>query len=138
MAFSFGFYLDPALTTPITQRLAFVQANASPAPDNKVVWFGSPDPAVSCEAVSNPGVDAITVSVIDAVPGSGNSANDVRLALSAIGLESAAGGAPLALPVTLAGGVANALAIHIRVTDTTHSTGVSTDLGLTTNPLRQS
>ena len=137
MAFSFGFYLDPALTTPVSQRLAFVQANTAPVASDKVVWFGSPDPTVSCEALSNPGTDAIVISVVDAAPGTGSPASDIKLATSAIGLESATGGGALVLPATLPGGVGNAVEIHIRVSDSTHTSGVHGDLGLSTNPLRQ-
>lgn len=137
MAFTFGFYLDPALTTPVNQRLSFVQADAAPVPAEKVVWFGSPDVSVSCASVSGPGIAPMMVSVVDSTLGSGSPASDVKLALSAAELSAAIGGTALSLPSALFGGVENAIEIHIRVTDSTHAAGVRNDLSLTTNPLVQ-
>lgn len=42
MAISFGFFTDPALTTPIVSRPQWVQALTGPTPADKVVYFGSP------------------------------------------------------------------------------------------------
>lgn len=138
MAFSFGFYLDPALTTPATQRLAFVQADSAPVASDKVIWFGSPDAAVTCQAASAPGVDPVVIAIQDAGSGAGSPSGDVRLALTAPGLDSAMGGAALSLPAILAGGIDHAIAIHLRVIDSTHLAGVNSDISLLTCPLVQS
>ncbi|MBI2278205.1 MAG: hypothetical protein HYU74_12695 [Dechloromonas sp.] len=137
MAITFGFFSDSALTTPIAAPLQFVQADTSPVPADKIVYFGSPTANRVVEAESNPGSDLIVVSVDDAGPGTGSPAADVKLALSAGGLDAAVGGAALNLPSSVLSGAANAIAIHIRVTDSTHSIGLKTDLSLTTNPLAE-
>lgn len=137
MAFSFAFFSDPALTTHLPLPLVFVQAASAPTPADKVIWFGSQDAAAVCQALSNPGVSPVTVSPLDSSLGSGSPATDVKLALSAAGLITAAAGAAVALPATIQGGAAHAVAIHIRLTDSTHVAGVKTDLSLTTNPLGQ-
>ena len=138
MGFSFNFFSDPALTTPLPTPFVFVQTNSAPVPDDRVIWFGSPLATVTCQAVSNPGVTPIQVSLVDAAPGLGSPPGDIKLALSSAGLTAAVGGAALSLPATVAGGSANAIAIHIRVTDSTHVIGQKTDLSLTTNALVQS
>jgi len=135
MALSFGFYADPALTTRLGSRLAFVQDHLAPAAADKVIYFGSPLPGKTCRANSSPGVAAITVSPTDAAPAAGLPASTLRLALSAAGLASATPGASLALPATVLSGVANAIPIHMRVLDSLHVVGVYNDLGLTTNQL---
>ena len=138
MAYTFGFFSDPALTTRISQRLAFVQADAMPVPDDKIVWFGSPNATVICKAAASPGVTPIMVAVDDAGGSSGSPAANVKLALSSASLATATGGAALALPAVINGGQIGAIAIHIRVTDSTHVPGVNNDLSLLTNPLVQS
>ena len=100
-----------------------------------MVYFGSPLAGHVCQAESAPGVDPVTVNVVDAASGSGSPASNVYLALTAGDLDTAVGGAPLDLPAAIEGGVANALAIHIRVLDTTHASGVHADLSLETNAL---
>lgn len=137
MAFSFGFFSDRALTTPLHTSLVFVQSDSAPTPEDKVIFFGSLDASASVMAVSSPGVAPITVSVIDTALGAGSPSSDVKLALSSGGLAAAVGGAALSLPATIAGGVSNAIPIYIRVTDTTHAAGVKADLSLTTNLLGQ-
>lgn len=137
MAITFGFFTDPALTTPLVARLQFVQAVSSPTPADKVLYFGSPELGRVCQANSSPGVDPIVVSIADASPGSGVPPADVKLALSAAGLDSAVGGASLTLPATVASGVDGALEIHIRVLDSTHVGGLDTGLSLVTNTLAE-
>ena len=137
MALSFGFYSDAALTTPVASRLRFVQPVADPVAVDRVIWFGSPLPGRVCQAGSDPGVDPVTIGITDADSGSGSPAGDVRLALTSGGLDTAVGGDPLVLPETIAGGVAASVAVHIRVLDSTHASGVHNDLSLITNALRE-
>lgn len=137
MALSFAFYSDAALTTPVAARLPFVQAVVDPVAVDRVLHFGSPRAGRICQASSNPGVDPVVISVADAEAGAGSPAGDVRLALSAGGLDAATGGAPLTLPETINGGVSGAIAVHVRVLDSTHASGVYNDLSLTTNTLRE-
>jgi len=138
MAITFKFYSDAALTTAITAPLAFSQATPSPTPDDKVVYLGSVASGKTAEAVSDPGVDQIVVSIVDSASGSGSPATDVKLALSSGGLSSATAGAPLNIGTSIASGTANATAIHIRVLDSTGSVGTHADLSLETNDLVES
>lgn len=137
MAFTFGLYSDPALTTPLPLPLVFVQSDVSPAPAVKKIWFGSPVAGANCRVASAPGVAHITVTPVDAAGGSGSPATDVKLALSEAGLVTAIAGAALSLPAIVGGGAANAIEIHISVTDSTHAVGTNLDLSLTTNGLVQ-
>lgn len=136
MAFNFGFFSDAALTTPISTPLVFSQQIGVTAPDDKVVYYGGTT-GYQVKAQSNPGVDQITVSVVDSAGGSGSPASDVKLALTSGGLASATGGAALNLGAVINGGTANAVPVHIRVTNSTATTGLNTDLSLTTNALYQ-
>lgn len=137
MALSFGFFSDPALTTPFAGRLSFFQDAQAPVGDDKVIYLGSPDPVKVLRAASDPGVDPITLTVADSAAGSGSPAGDVRLALSAGELASATGGAALSLGVQINGGAANAVAIHVRVLDSTGVSALNQDLSLLTNNLRE-
>ena len=137
MALSFAFHSDAALTTPVAARLPFVQAVADPVAVDRVLYFGSRLSGRVCQAASDPGVDPVVVAIADANPGGGSPAGDVRLALTASGLDTAVGGDPLVLPATIAGGVAGAVAVHVRVLDSTHASGVHNDLSLVTNTLRE-
>ena len=137
MALVFNFYSDAALTTPVPPSLSFFQDAAAPAAEDKIIYFGSTNAAKIIKAASDPGVAQIVLSVADAGVGSGSPAADVKLALSAGGLATATGGAALNLGTQVAGGVANAVAIHLRVLDSTGVSAVNTDLSLTTNNLRE-
>lgn len=137
MALSFGFYSDAALTTPVTARLPFVQPVASPVAVDRLVYFGSPLAGRMCQASSDPGVDPVVISITDANAGSGSPAGDLRLALTVGGLDTAIGGAALDLPETINSGVSGAVAVYMRVLDSTHASGVNNDLSLATNTLRE-
>lgn len=113
MALTFGFYTDAALTTPVSAALPFVQTT-SPTPVDRVLWFGSRRADRVCRAS---GGGAITLA--PSGPGSG----DVRLALSSAGLGIATPGAALALGSEVAGGLAHAVAVHVRVLDTSGAIG---------------
>jgi hypothetical protein len=137
MAVSFGFFSDPALTTQISARLQFVQASSSPSPEDKVVYFGSPVAGRFCQANSDPGVDPIVLSIVDATPGAGIPVTDVKLALSSGGLSGATGGAPLNLPDTVYSGIAGAVPVYIRVLDSTHVSALDAGLSITANMLAE-
>lgn len=137
MATTFGFFSDAALTTPLAAHLLFIQPVSSPTAVDKVVYFGSATASRKAMADSDPGVDPIVISITDAAGGSGSPASDVKLALSSGGLASATGGAPLTLPAEINSGSGGAVAIHIRVLDSTHAFGLNNDLSLTTNTLAE-
>ena len=122
MTTTFGLFLDAALTMPLdlaqADRLELsVSTDASRPSADGVIYLGSPDATKRARASSDPGVDTLVLSLDDS-----ENAYDaftpakVRLAATQVGLSSATPGAALDTGVTtLMGGVANALAIHIRV-----------------------
>ncbi|MBP9803899.1 MAG: hypothetical protein KBE22_03190 [Candidatus Accumulibacter sp.] len=138
MAITFKFYSDAALTTEITAALAFSQASSSPTAVDKVVYFGSSAASKTARASSNPGVDQITVSIVDAASGTGSPATDVKIAATSGGLASATAGASLNIGTQVTSGSANAKAIHIRVLDSTGVVATNTDLSLQTNSIIES
>lgn len=117
MALSFGFFIDPALTTRLTSSLQFIQDKTSPAAEDKVVYFGSSRVDRVCRDSAAPLVDAIVLSAV--VTGAGN----VFMATSSAGLDTAVAGAALDLGVEVAGGVDNAIPVHLRVLDVSHAVG---------------
>lgn len=71
-----------------------------------VFYVGTSDVAKKLQAASNPGIDSIVVSIVDASPGGGVETTHVKLAVSEAALSSATGGASLALGTDLTGGTA--------------------------------
>jgi hypothetical protein len=138
MAVTYAFYLDAGLTQPAAS-LAFAQAaDGTSAAATRVVWLGSPADGKKFQAASAPGTDAITVSIADSASGSGLLPAYVTLATSAAGLDTATPGAALSLGAQRLSGVANAVAIHVRVDTPALTAGTYADLSLTTNPLLES
>lgn len=129
---AFAFYTDAALTTLLSSALVFVQDISIPAPQDRVIWLGSPDTSKTLFDAVDPGGTAITVSVSDSALSGGMPASAVKLAASAGDLETAIGGAYLAVGVSISGGVAGAKEIHVRV-DFSATPGVFTDVSLVTS-----
>lgn len=71
-----------------------------------VFYVGTSDTAKKLQAASNPGIDSIVVSIVDASPGGGVEESHIKLAASEPALSSATGGASLALGTELTGGTA--------------------------------
>lgn len=132
MSNSLAFYQDAGLTTPATLLQATQAADGSAAAVDRVVYLGSTTAGKKFQAASDPGVDAISVSIADAASGSSVAASAVRLATSSGGLGSATPGAALALGTQILSGVANAIAVHVRIDTPPLATGVYTDLSLVT------
>lgn len=137
MATTFTFFSDPALTTPLAAPVQFAQDKDSPVAVDKVVYFGSAVASRFAQAASDPGIDPIVISVVDANAGTGSPATDVKLALSSVGLDTAVAGAALSLPAQVDSGALGAVEIHIRVLDSTHTVGIKTDLSLASNVLAE-
>lgn len=132
MAFSFGYFADAGLTTQAS--LTFTQeSDGSTGPVDEVVYFGSTETGRKLEANSQPGVDQITISVTDTAPGSGHETTEVKLALTAAGLDTAVAGGSLDVGTVINSEPANSVEIHVRVEDATGTVGVSTELGITSN-----
>lgn len=129
----FGFFADPAMTTPITTlSLVSLFDGTASTPVAEVVYFGNPTAGSSISPESGA---AILVSVTDAASGSGLPASAVKLASSEAGLASATGGAALSLGASLTSGAGNQVAVWIEIDAGAAAVGDYTDLGLTTNSL---
>lgn len=140
MAITFKFYHDAALTSEITALnplTATQETSGALGPVNKTIYFGSTASGTKVRATSNPGVDAIVISVADANAGTGAPATEFKTSLSPItGSETA--GAALTLSHTVNSGVANAVPIYTRRTSAVVTAGTYTDISLTTNSLTES
>lgn len=138
MSTSFKFYHDFTLTQEITALdplTATQETTGALGPVDKTIYLGSTDAANKVQAVSNPGVDAIVVSITDADSGTGAPASEFKLALSSGGLATATAGAALTLSNTINGGTANAVPIYTRRTSALTTAGSYSDISLDTNSL---
>lgn len=135
---TFKIYTDETLTTEFTGTLNFTQnVDGSTGMQTAQLWLGSTSTGKTLQAQSNPGVDQITLSVVDSAPASGHPASEVKLALTEPGLAGATGGAPLNLGTAISSGVGNKATFWIGVTDSTGVIGTSTELSVQTNMLRE-
>jgi hypothetical protein len=138
MAISFKFYHDSALTSEITSGnpLTATQDTAGIlGPVDKTIYLGSTLTGNEVQAESDPGVDAIVVSIVDADAGTGAPATEFKLALSSGGLASAIAGDPLTLSTSITSGVANAVPIYTRRDSALAVAGAYTDISLSTQTL---
>lgn len=135
MAATWKFYSDAGLVSQITTLVA--QQSTVRTYETKRVYFGSIEAGKTLYADSNPGVDPIVISLVDAFPGSDLDATDVRLALSEAGLASATPGASLSLGTSLSSGVGNAVVLWVRFYASGEVPGVHTDLKLQTVALAE-
>ena len=118
MSFSFGLFLDSALTQP-ANVVTLTEDITTGTPTDKHLYFGSTATGTKCQANSNPGTDQITISLTDSTPGAGHPTTDIKLALTQVGLDAAAAGAALNLGSTVNSGTANAVSVWLRFTDST-------------------
>jgi hypothetical protein len=137
MAITFKFFSDAGLTTPLAAPLFVTQNSSSPTAVDSVIYFGSATAGRIAQAASDPGVDELTVSIVDANSGTGSPATDVKLALSSGGLAGATGGAALDIGTEIESGTAGAVEIHVRILDSTHAVALNTDLSLAVNSLAE-
>jgi len=130
-------YLDPAGTTPATLPLAFSQDDAGLLPPHQrrfyVMWPASG--AWKFQANSDPGVDPITLSVVDSAPGSGQPASALKLALTQSGLATAVGGDPLDLGTEILFGAVNGVQVWVEFDDNTGVLANDASLSLALNTL---
>lgn len=132
-------YVDSALTTLATLPLAFTQDTLGAIqPHQRQFYLGSTDSLLKFEAGSAPGVDPITLQIVDTATGSGQPASAVKLATSQAGLTGATAGASLALGVQILSGVVNAVPVWVQFDDSTGAIAVDTALKLALNTLRVS
>lgn len=133
---AFQFYTDAGLTTPFTGTFVATQKSDGSSPMTKMqLWLGNTVASRSLQRESNPGVDQVRITVVDANPASGHPASDGYLALTSVGLDSAVGGAALNLGTAIASGVGNAVTFWVGLKDSTHVVGTSTEISFTTDNL---
>lgn len=129
-------YLDAALTTLATVPLVFQQDDQGvTAPHQRQVFLGTND-AATFEALSDPGVDQIVLSITDAAPGSGQEATSLKLASTLAGLATAVAGDPLNLGTSISTGAAGAKEVWIEWDDTTGVQATDLNLYLGLNALK--
>jgi hypothetical protein len=130
---TWAFYSDASLSTLVTE------ASCTTYPTSTLhLWFGSTTTGVKLEAVSDPGVDPLVLSITDSATG-GHAVSAVKLALTTGALSTASGGASLTLASgQIIGGSANAIGFYMSVTDTVGAVAKSTELGLQLTPWVQS
>ncbi len=129
-------YDDAGLTTLATLPLAFTQDDLGViTPHQRRFYLGNADEGYAYQAASDPGVDPITLSVVDAVPASGQPASAIKLATTQAGLATAVGGADLELAATILSGAVNAVQIWVQFDDATATIATDTDISLTLSTL---
>lgn len=133
-------YTDAACTVLHVNPLAldhFVDLSDNPQ-DTLLYWAEVEDDtgdtgAFKKQAASNPGVDNIVLSVVDAAPTTGHEATEVILATTAAALGTNTPGASLSLGTQLLSGVSNRQEIHIRVVNAVTTISESTELSVNHN-----
>jgi len=133
---AFALYTDAALTTALSGNVIFEEpVDHSLTPADVVLYLGSTDAGKKLNALSDPGVDQITVTIADSAVGSGHEAAEIKLATTEAGLATAVAGDPVNLGVEGLSGVGNGAEIWIRSRDATSAQGTSTELSISTNAL---
>lgn len=135
MTITWNFYNDPSLTSP---QSAGATVTEDLGPTDRIIYLGSATPGKTLRTAVSPGTNQITVSPVDAAAGSGAEAAQIKLALTAGGLDTAVGGAALSIGTELASGVGGAVAIFVRTEEGSQPVGSSADLQLTTNAVVES
>ena len=102
------------MTADLSAGVPVAQVASGGATD-VLVYFGSASAGKTLQAASSPGGDPITLTPVDAAPGSGVETSMIKLARTALGLDSATAGAPMNLGVTLTSGAGNAVPVWVRV-----------------------
>lgn len=129
-------YDDAGLTTLATLPLAFTQDDLGViSAHQRRFYLGNADAGYTFQAASDPGVDPITLSVVDAVPASGQPASAIKLATTQAGLAGAVGGADLELAATILSGSVNAVQIWVQFDDATATVATDTDISLAMSTL---
>ncbi len=135
----YGFWTDAAMATPFVggKISALQKSDGSTGPGQYTAYSGDPDLDLEFDVEANPGVDPITVSILDAQIGVGQEANAITLAASQGDLATNTPGDPLAFIPVQSSGPGTALEVWIQVLDLTGAAApLDTDLSLTTQVLR--
>lgn len=124
---AFTWWADPGMTAPLT-RLRFTRS-PTPAAVDAVVYFGNPWAGTELQSASAPGVAPLSVVLADAGSSSGVEVDEVLLASTKAGLDTAVPGAPLHLGARIHAGAA--VAIHVRIDSELTDPGRYADVSLT-------
>lgn len=112
MTITWKIYADAGLTIE-TDPVAFAHAQGGAGMD-RLVYLGSNASAKRLDKASDPGTDAVELSLYNTTPGSGLDTTDFTLALSSGDLDTNTPGAALAMGVTLLSGIGDAVPVFIR------------------------
>lgn len=130
-------YTDPTLQTEFGGTLTPVhRADFSDNPQDYVLYYGNIDDDPGDNQVqrkreaTNPGTNQIALSIVDANVGSGHEADEISLAMTAAGLDTAVAGASLDLGTELLSGVSQAVEVHVRIENAVSNVGTSTELSI--------
>lgn len=138
MAVTLNFYADAALEQPLASLTCEQDTDNLLPPVTTRIWVGSTAAGRQFQAASDPGVDQLTLSLVDANAGTGQPATAYKLALTEAGLAAAVAGAALDLGTTLLSGAANAVAVWIRGDDQVGVVGNYLDISLKFNTVQES
>lgn len=131
------FFKDSGLTQAFdTADFLVAEASASSSVD-VTFYVGLVDTARKIQDETNPGVDPIVISIVDAATGSGVEAADIKLALTQGALAAAVAGDPVSLPATINGGSGNRAEVWARVTNNAGA-GTFTDVTLERSSILES
>lgn len=130
-----GFFDDSGLSVPSAGITAVQATDGASAAVDRQVWIGVTDTGRAWYAASDPGVDDITVSIVDAESGASLLPSSLRMALDSGDLGAATPGAALDIGTAVQPGSVNAVPFWIRIDTTAFAAGVYDNLSLTTNAL---
>jgi hypothetical protein len=137
MSTTWQFYADAGLTVPVANQ-PVAQSSLGGAVD-LLIYFGSTATGTTMQTSVNPGTDPIQITPTDSDGGGVQlAATAFKLALSAVGLDSATAGAALSVGTTLNSGTAGAVPVYVRVDTGTSTLGTYTDLSLVTTAVIES
>ncbi len=130
MSVSLRFYLDAALSVEATPAEFAVLLGAGSV--ERQLWLGSVEDGRVFHAADDPLGAPIMVEVVETAPGGAVSPSDIRLALTAGALASAAPGAPLNVGAEIQGGAEHAVPLWLRWTPSGAGVGAHAGLALQT------
>ncbi|WP_322521144.1 hypothetical protein SR882_10240 [Guyparkeria halophila] len=136
MTVSLKFYADSSLTTPLDSNPLTLDREIGGNPVDVRVYVGS-TASGRYFVPDNSGDSQIIATITDSDAGAGFAPEDIALALTQSGLDSATPGDPLDLGDQIDSGSANAIAVWLRFSGESGTPKSSADLGLTLNPVRE-
>lgn len=128
MAENFKLYKDSALVNEWDPAVENMLIGNGESPKEFTFYIGSTAAGLKLEANSDPGVDQITISLVDGDPGNGHAVTAVKLATTQAGLAAATPGAALDLGAVINSGVGNAAVVWSEFTDTSGGTLSSAEI----------